>query len=172
MSAGRHRTGRPGPARIWHDEAMSTIDWSTPEGLAAITTYLGAQIPGWRAPVAHGIGLSSATSSPAWEFRHLNRPGGRHALPAVVLATVLGHDGSTATLEVSKSDLREAITSLAPAEACTTLHHPNLAAWRVILAEVESNPLRTMCAVFVADPADQVSSEADATVRLALEGKG
>ena len=91
---------------------MSEVDWSTPEGLAAITTYLGGRIPDWRAPVAHALALSPATSSPEWEFAHVNAPGGRHALPAVILATVLGHDGSTATLEVSRSDLQEAVASL------------------------------------------------------------
>ena len=147
---------------------MSEVDWSTPEGLAAITTYLGGRIPDWRAPVAHALGLSPATSSPEWEFAHVNAPGGRHALPAVILATVLGHDGSTATLEVSRSDLQEAVASLAPAAACTSLDHPNLAAWRLALAEVESNPLRTMCAVFIADLADPVSSEADGSLRSRL----
>ena len=147
---------------------MTALDWSTEAGLAAIKDHLAARIDGWRAPVAYAVGLSPADSSGEWEFRHVNPPGGRHGLPAVVLATVLGHDGSTATLELSRSDLREAITSLEPAQACTTLDHPNLAAWRATLAEIESNPVRTMCAVFVADLADPVTSDADGCLRMRL----
>lgn len=148
---------------------MSELDWSTETGLAAIKDYLAARIDGWRQPVAYAVGMSPATSSPEWEFPYVNRPGGRHGLPAVVLATILRHDGSTATVELSKSDLAEAITSLAPAQACTSVEHPNLAAWRSILAEIESNPMRTLCAVFVADLGDPVSSEADGCLRTLLD---
>ena len=38
-------------------------DWSTPEGLTEIRNALAAAIPGWRQPVAHAVGLSSASSS-------------------------------------------------------------------------------------------------------------
>ncbi|MEI2778960.1 MAG: hypothetical protein V9G19_23940 [Tetrasphaera sp.] len=147
---------------------MNTLDWSSEEGLVAIKDLLAARIEGWRQPVAYAVGMSPASSSPEWVFPHVNGPGGRHGLPAVVLATILRHDGSTATLEVSKSDLAEAITSLEPALACTTVEHPNLAAWRGTFAEIESNPMRTMCAVFVADLDDPVSSEADGCLRLLL----
>ena len=149
---------------------MADLDWSTPEGLAAITDHLAARVEGWRQPVAHAVGVSSASSSPEWEFAHINTPGGRHGLPAVVLATVLGHDGSTATLDLTTSELSAAIESLEPAEACTTLEHPNLAAWRVALAEARSNPARTLVAVFVADLEDPVSSEADGAMRATFEG--
>ncbi|KGN30645.1 hypothetical protein N802_06530 [Knoellia sinensis KCTC 19936] len=149
---------------------MSELDWSTPDGLAAIKDHLAAKIEGWRPPVAYAVGLSPASSSPEWAFGHVNLPGGRHGLPAVVLATVLKHDGSTATLDVSLSQLAAAIESLAPAEACTEVDHPNLAAWRVVLAEAESNPARSMVAVFVADLDDPVSSEADGTMRATFTG--
>lgn len=149
---------------------MGALDWTTEEGLAAIREYLAGKIAGWRMPVTYAVGLSPATSSPEWDFGYVNLPGGRHGLPAVVLATILGHDGSTKTIEVSKSDLREAITSLAPARACTSLPHPNLAAWEAALAEVSSNPMRTMCAVFVADLGDPVSSEADGSLRTLIDG--
>lgn len=149
---------------------MADLDWSTPDGLAAIKDHLAARVEGWREPVAHAVGVSSASSSPEWDFGHVNTPGGRHGLPAVVLATVLGHDGSTATLDLTTSQLAAAIESLAPAEACTSLDHPNLAAWRVALAEAESNPARSLVAVFVADLADPVSSEADGAMRATFEG--
>ena len=58
--------------------------------------------------------------------------------------------------------------TLRPAEACTSLDHPNLAAWRTVLAELDANPARTAYAVFVADLDDPVESEADATLRTLL----
>ncbi len=149
---------------------MTDLDWSTPDGLAAIRQHLAARIDGWRQPVAHAVALSPASSSPEWVFEHVNTPGGRHGLPAVVLATVLGHDGSTATVPVSRAELAAAVESLAPAEACTTLDHPNLAAWRQVVAELEGNPAREAQAVFVADLDDPVSSEADGSMRATFEG--
>jgi hypothetical protein len=149
---------------------VSDLDWSTPQGLAAIREHLAARIDGWRQPVAYAVGLSPASSSPEWVFPHVNAPGGQHALPAVVLATVLRHDGSTATVPVSRSELAAAVESLEPAEACTSLEHPNLAAWREILGELEGNPAREAQAVFVADLEDPVTSEADGSMRALFEG--
>ncbi len=149
---------------------MTDLDWSTPEGQGAISAYLAERIEGWHQPVAHAVGLSPASSSPEWVFPTVNAPGGAHALSAVVLATVIGHDGSTATLDLSRGDLAAAVESLTPAEACTTLEHPNLDAWREVLAELDSNPARTAVAVFVADLEDPVTSEADGSMRVAFEG--
>ncbi len=149
---------------------MTDLDWSTPEGLAAIRAHLADRIEGWRPPVAHAVGLSPASSSPEWVFPHVGAPGRAHALPAVVLATVVGHDGSTATLDLARADLAAAVDSLAPAEACPSVELPELGAWREVLAELESNPARTAVAVFVADLADPVSSEADGSMRVTFEG--
>ena len=149
---------------------MTDLDWSTPDGLAAIREHLAERIDGWRQPVAHAVGLSPASSSPEWVFAHVNAPGGAHGLPAVVLASVLKHDGSTATLPLSRSALAAAVESLAPAEACTSLEHPNLAAWREVLAELDGNPAREAQAVFVADLDDPVTSEADGSMRATFEG--
>lgn len=147
---------------------MSAPDWSTPEGLKAIKEQVAATIPGWQAPTAYAVGISSASSSPEPDFPHVNRPGGAHNLPAVVLAKVLGHDGSTATLELTGAQLEAAAEALEPAEECTTVDHPNLAAWRHVLAELRSNPARTAYAVYVADLDDPVTSEADAALRALL----
>jgi len=149
---------------------MTDLDWSTPDGLAAIREHLAERIDGWRQPVAHAVGLSPASSSPEWVFAHVNAPGGAHGLPAVVLASVLKHDGSTATLPLSRSALAAAVESLAPAEACTSLDHPNLTAWREVLAELDGNPAREAQAVFVADLDDPVTSEADGSMRATFEG--
>ena len=149
---------------------MSELDWSTPEGLAAIADHLASRLEGWRPPVAYAVGLSPASSSVEWVFAHVNLPGGRHRLPAVILATILGHDGSTATVDLTTAQLAAAVESLEPAAACTSLEHPNLAAWREALAEAGSNPARTLVAVFVADLDDPVSSEADGAMRATFEG--
>ena len=149
---------------------MSDLDWSTPDGLAAIRAHLAARIDGWRQPVAHAVGLSPASSSPEWVFAHVNTPGGAHGLAAVVLASVLGHDGSTATVPVSRAQLAAAVESLEPARACASVEHPNLAAWHQVLLELEGNPAREAQAVFVADLDDPVTSEADGSMRATFEG--
>ena len=154
------------------DRASDAPDWTTVEGLAVIRSALASRIEGWRYPVTYAVGLSPATSSPEWEFPHVNAPGGRHGLAAVVLATVLGHDGSTATLELSASQLEVAVASLEPAEACPAVEHPNLAAWRSVLDDARGNPFRSLVAVFVADLDDPVTSEADASLRAGLDGGG
>lgn len=147
---------------------MSAADWSTPEGLKAIKESIAATLPGWQAPAVYAVGVSSASSSPEPEFPHVNPPGGSHNLPGVVLAKVVGHDGSTATIELSIRQLEAAVEALAPAEACTTVDHPNLAAWRRVLGELRGNPARTAYAVFVRDVDDPVTSEADAALRALL----
>lgn len=147
-----------------------SADWSTPEGLGEIKTALAATIEGWQPPAAYAVGISSASSMPDVEFPHVNGPGATHGLPGVVLAKLLGHASGTETFELSSAQLEAAVESLAPAEACTSLEHPNLAAWRTVLGELRSNPARTAYAVFVGDLDDPVSSEADATLRTLIEG--
>jgi len=149
---------------------MADLDWSTPEGLAAIRDHLADRLDAWRPPVAYAVGLSPATSTPEWVFPHVNAPGGGLGLGAVVLGTILRHDGSTATLPLGRGELAAAIESLAPAEACTSVQHPNLAAWRAVLAELDGNPAREAVAVFVADLDDPVASEADGSMRATFEG--
>ena len=147
---------------------MTDPDWTSPDGLKAIKESVAATIPGWRAPIVYAVGLSSASSSPEPDFPHVNRPGGGHQLPAVVLAKVVGHDGSTATLELTSAQLEATVESLSPAEACTVVDHPNLAAWRQILGELRSNPARTAYAVFIEDLDDPVTSKADGALRARL----
>jgi hypothetical protein len=147
---------------------MTDPDWTTPEGLAAIRDQLAATIDGWQAPVAYGVGLTPASSSAELEFPHVNAPGGRHGLAAVVLAKIVGHTSGNATYELSRSQLAAAVETLKPAEACTSLDHPNLAAWRQALAELDGNPARTAYAVFVGDLDEPVASEAEATLRTLL----
>jgi hypothetical protein len=132
------------------DPALSTL-----EGLAALRAEYSARIPGWVAPVTWGVAVDAT-------FPHLNLPGGMHGLASVALALGVGHDGSTATLVLTPDQLAAAIDLLAPAEACTSVEHPNLAVWRRALDS--GAPL---AAVFVAGQSDPVTSDLDATLRTA-----
>ncbi|MHA7125404.1 hypothetical protein ACRTEC_03315 [Janibacter indicus] len=149
---------------------MSDMDWSTPEGLAAIRAHLAERLDGWTSPAAWAVGITPATSDPDVQFPHVNLPGGSHGLAAVVLASVLRHDGATATLDVSVDQLQAAVEGLEPAQACTTVEHPNVGAWRGLLTEARDNPARELVAVFVADLDDPVSSDADGEMRAGFEG--
>ena len=142
---------------------MSDMDWSTPEGLAAIRAHLAERLDGWTPPVAWAVGITPATSDPDVQFPHVNLPGGSHGLAAVVLASVLRHDGATATLDVSVDQLQAAVEGLEPARACTTVEHPNLGAWRGLLTEARDNPARELVAVFVADLDDPVNARRRST---------
>ncbi|HVK29736.1 MAG TPA: pyridoxamine 5'-phosphate oxidase family protein [Nocardioides sp.] len=132
-------------------------EWSTLEGLGRIRERLAAQIEGWSYPVSYALALDG-------EIGHVNEPGGVHQLPGVVLATVLKHDGSTATLEVTPQQLDEAITALAPAAACTEVDHPNLADWRAVRSRLAASG-GTLTAVFVRDAGDEPGSATDAGLR-------
>jgi len=88
-------------------------------------------------------------------------------LPGVILATVLKHDGTTATLNVSRQQLDDAITTLAPAEACADVDNIDLAAWRAIAEKLDTNSGGNVTAVFVRSVDDPVGSELDAALRAA-----
>ncbi|AJR18610.1 pyridoxamine 5'-phosphate oxidase family protein [Pimelobacter simplex] len=134
-------------------------EWATLDGLGRIRVRLGEQIDGWQQPAGYALALDG-------ELGHVNGPGGMHGLPAVVLATVLKHDGATATLDVTAQQLDEAITALTPAEACTDVEHPNLWSWRELRDRLREQGGRgRVTAVFVRDTADPVSSEDDARLR-------
>lgn len=143
-----------------------TSAWRTPEDLDAARDVIAATIEGWRPPAAFAVGISSATSSAETEFPHINV--GVDNLPSVIIAKVAGHSSGTATYELTTAQLAHAVEALAPAEAVTTLPHPNLAAWRTLLDEARSNPARTLCVVFIGDLDDPVSSEADGSLRSQL----
>jgi hypothetical protein len=95
--------------------------WVTVEQIAAARARLETENTGYRAPSAHGLIVDGEVA--VWNV-------GNHLLPAAVLCSVLGHDGTTAAVPVTPAQLDEAIESLAPAEACTFYDHPNLEAWR------------------------------------------
>lgn len=152
-----------------------TARWPTKEDLAAARERFEEAIPGWEPPVAFGVGLvdGEGTSFPA-----VNR---RSAfLSAVVLGMVCGHASGTRTYDLPPHILAEAVRLMSPAEACTDVQHPNLTAWRSILAEIEGTEgtesaegtERRAVAVFVGDLADPPADEHDARFRALLDTEG
>jgi hypothetical protein len=135
---------------------MPDASLSTLEGLAALRAEYAARIPGWTAPLTWAVAVDGA-------FPHVNLPGGMHGLASVALALGIGHDGTTATLELSAQQLEAAIALLAPAEACTTVEHPNLAVWRRALTSGAR-----LHAVFVSDATDGLTSDLDRALRDAV----
>jgi hypothetical protein len=137
-----------------------TEAWVTDDDLRRARERFAAAIPGWVQPALHGIVTTSADGVTRVEVAS----GLDHRLPAVVLASVLGHSAGTSTYEVSRERLAAAAELLAPAEAALHTPHPNLWAWRRVLAE---SPV-LIEAVFVNDVGDAVSSEADRLLRSSL----
>lgn len=134
-------------------------EWSTLAGLRAIRERLEGVLDGWQAPVAWTVAVDGQPG-------HVNVPGGMHALAAVALGTVLRHDGSTATVQLTHDQLAEAVRALEPAEACTEVPHPNVASWRRQLESLTGES--RVEAVFVRDLADPVTSPVDAALRSAF----
>ncbi len=133
-------------------------EWHTLAGLGAIRERLAAVLEGWVHPASYALAVDG-------DLVVSNPPGTPHKLPAVVLGTVLKHDGRTATVPVTRRQLDEAITALAPAEACTAIDHPNLAAWRAAAARLDAQDGGELSVVFVRDVGDPVSSDLDAALR-------
>ncbi|MDA2806670.1 hypothetical protein [Nocardiopsis suaedae] len=148
-----------------------TARWPTKDDLAAARKRFEEAIPGWEPPVAFGVGLvgDDGTSFPA-----VNRRSG--FLSAVVLGMVCGHASGTRTYDLPPYMLAEAVRLMSPAEACTDVRHPNLTAWRSMLAEIEdtadtentAGTGRRAVAVFVGDFADPPADEHDARFRALL----
>lgn len=124
--------------------------WTTTEKLAAARERMESAIGGYERPAAFALGLAADGDAKAGEvFPCVNR--GQNYLSAVVLATVCGHVRGTATYILDQQRLQEAVDLLAPAEACTALDHPNLAAWRQVRAEAANRPDAQAVAVFLSD---------------------
>jgi hypothetical protein len=132
----------------------------TDDDLRRAREQFGAAIPGWVQPAVHGIVTTSADG-----VKRVQVVSGRdHRLPAVVLASVVGHVAGTSTIEVSSDQLARAEQLLAPAEAALHTPHPNLWSWRRVLAESPA----LIEAVFVDDLGDPLTSDADRLLRSSL----
>jgi len=104
--------------------------WTTDEDLTAARLRFAEGLPGYELPVAYGVGR---LDDGELVFGHVNRPGGHHLLPAVVLASVCRHPSGTATYVLSPDQMADAVARLAPAEAATHWDHPNLWSWRTLI---------------------------------------
>lgn len=144
-------------------------EWSTPQDLTAAYETVAASIEGWQRPAAHAVGLTSATSTQDYEFGHVNGAG-EGPLPGVIMAKTVGHVSGSGTYPIGLTELRHALAALAPAEGVTSVPHPNLAAWRRMVLELETNPARELVAVFVGDLDDPPVSEAEVSLRTRLPG--
>lgn len=133
----------------------STSVPSSPVDLARLREEYAARVPGWRSPVTWALVVDG-------EIAVVNQPGGKHGFSALSLAVPLRHDGSTATLPVTAAQVAEAASLLAPAAVDASMPHPNLAAFRAA-----ATGQHVLQAVFIADLADPVTSEADAALRSA-----
>lgn len=125
------------------------------EILAARTRFETA-IDGWTPPQAHGVGLrpSTATTHEPEHFPLVNAYG--HRLPAVVIATVVGHTSGTAAYRMTREQLERAIELISPAEAYVDYDHPNLWSWRDrILPALTEDPEAEVVAVFIGDEPEE-----------------
>ncbi len=129
--------------------------WRTPEEIFEARDRLERRL-GWRRPAVYGIGWARDTQPEASgaggtidQATIVRYNVGEHYLPAVVLATVLGHRDGSRAYRLTPAQLQEAVEALAPAEACTAFEHPNLWAWRAMVAEPRQG--RSILAIFVTD---------------------
>jgi len=85
--------------------------WETVDEVLAALAWYEATIPDWTAPRAHALVVDGSVV--IWNLES-------HLLPAAVLAHVIGHDGSTAAIAVTPSQLADAIRLLAPPKHAIT----------------------------------------------------
>ncbi|GAB7036939.1 hypothetical protein JCM9533A_07860 [Catenuloplanes niger JCM 9533] len=131
--------------------------WETAEQIGAARRRFEEAIPGYRPPMAHAIML------PGGDFARINVGDG--LLPAVILATLLGHRGGDASYPLDAATLDRALALLAPAEACTALRHPNLGVWRWLRGA------DGLTAVFVASLDESADPAVSALVGRLLAGR-
>ncbi|NYI76135.1 inositol monophosphatase family protein [Nocardioides panzhihuensis] len=143
--------------------------WKTMDEILAARARFESAIKGWAPPAAHGVGIVPSTASaPAAEhFPLVNAYG--HRLPAVVMATVVGHTGGTAAYRLTRQELERAIELLSPAEAYVGYDHPNLWRWRdKLLPALTANPEAEVVAVFIGDEPESSSDPAIDAFRAAF----
>ncbi len=135
--------------------------WASDDELAAAWVRYAAVLADYRPPAAYTVcRLDEATGV---SFGHLNAPGGQHLLPAAVLSVVTEHPHGSATIELSRTEVADAIRLLEPAEAATHVEHPNLWSWRPLLTT--ATPDSRFFVIFVDDLDDHPTSPVDAEFR-------
>ena len=149
-----------------------TQQWSTPELIANARDTIEQSLDGFTRPAAFGVGVATVGPSGATldtYFPHTHA--GDHNLPGAVLAASVGYRAGTTTITMDTATLDEAITMLAPAEACTTMPHPNIRSWRAVRALVDAarpGGTRRIVAVILGSLDDPIVDTSDAFFRLHL----
>lgn len=131
--------------------------WAGVDEIARATARLEDGIPGWRRPVAYGIGWDVDGS-----FAFTRTSAAADPLPAVVLATVCGHVAGSGSYRLDAEALDRAIALLAPADACAYHDNPQLGTWRSMRGQLDDG--QTVTAVF----AGAYESDADDPMVAAL----
>lgn len=122
--------------------------WYTRDELLAAKAAMIAALPGWRMPVAYGLGVADAQSDEVdWRVTNVRN---EHELPAVVLAEVTGYRTGTVGLRLDLATFDAAIARLAPAGTCDHWEHPNLWAWEALRAEISAGTVAADARVVVA----------------------
>ena len=149
-----------------------TQQWSTPELIANARDTIEQSLDGFTRPAAFGVGVATVGPSGATldtYFPHTHA--GDHNLPGAVLAASVGYRAGTTTITMDTATLDAAITMLAPAEACTTMPHPNIRSWRAVRALVDAarpGGTRRIVAVILGSLDDPIVDTSDAFFRLHL----
>ena len=139
--------------------------WETVAEIDAAVQRFTDQLPGWRLPEAYGVVFVPPDKVGTREVTFPVVNVGLHRLPALVLGLLTGRADETATYELTQPLLARAVDLLAPAEAATMYLHPNLAAWRAMLAQWAEQPDARVFAVFVATLDAPASSPYDEAFR-------
>lgn len=139
--------------------------WATTDEIYAALDRFESAIDGWRRPAAYGLATRHGDEISLARV-NLNE----HMLPAVILATVVGHSTGTKSYVLDEAALAEAIALLEPAGACPDFDHPNLLAMRRVRDHLPAGD--EVAVVFVHD-FDLASDDAyvSATVAAALAGR-
>jgi hypothetical protein len=122
--------------------------WYTRDELLAAKSAMIASMPGWRMPVAYGLGVADGEGGEVdWRVTNLRN---EHELPAVVLAEVTGYRTGTVGLRLDLATFDAAIALLTPAATCDAWEHPNLWAWEAVRSEISAGTLASGARVVVA----------------------
>jgi hypothetical protein len=125
-------------------EVLLAHDLSSVDGIAAASSALAKRLAPFVVPSAHGSGTLAVGGSVTVDVFNL----AGHDFPALLLAALCGYRAGTQVVMLSVLQLQLAVSLMAPAERCRAFKHPNIAAWRKILARVAENPDERPIAVF------------------------
>ena len=147
--------------------------YETIQKIHAARDALEAAIDGYQRPAAFGLGV--ATRGPSGDILDVSYPRPNvdtSSFVAAALATASGHVSGTQSYELTPEAIDSLIEIVEPAEACTDVEHPNVAAARAIRS-MQDAPAprgggRVVVAAFIQDLDDDPVDAVDAYLRLHL----